>query len=192
MASERLMFKELFKEAVNTGGQKAGKLEMKSLEYKDAIGFINKRIVIDNFKINFAVAKNLIEYGVMKRKEMPVITSRDVEKFKLHMEQSNISFKNNTSSLKKLKPIQGQLYFDKSMRDIIKNGSTGTEKFLTSKTFFIVSNDNHIVDGHHRYLQGLLVNPDMKVQVLKIDLPVKELVKFAKDFGISIGNAQNK
>jgi len=53
-------------------------------------------------------------------------------------------------SVGKLKPIQKQIYFDKSAGMTAKFGVDNTTKFLTSKTFFITSDDNYIIDGHHR------------------------------------------
>jgi len=50
----------------------------------------------------------------------------------------------------KLKPIQKQIYFDKSIGITGKIGIEKSTKFLTSKTFFITSDDNYIIDGHHR------------------------------------------
>lgn len=40
----------------------------------------------------------------------------------------------------------------------------------------IVSNDNHIMDGHHRWAATLMVDPSASVGGLQIDLPGKELV----------------
>jgi len=40
----------------------------------------------------------------------------------------------------------------------------------------IISNDNHIMDGHHRWAATLMVDPSASVGGLQIDLPGKQLV----------------
>lgn len=91
----------------------------------------------------------------------------------------------------KLKPIQKQIYADKSLDASSKFGVDTTKKFLSSKTFFIASDDNFIIDGHHRYLSGMLIDPDMKVNVLSIDLPIKDLLPLSTAYGDAIGNKRN-
>ena len=92
----------------------------------------------------------------------------------------------------KLKPIQKQIYVDKSLDATAKFGIDGTTKFLTSKTFFIASDDNFIIDGHHRYLSAMLIDPNMKVNVLSIDLPIKDLLPLSTAYGDAIGNKRNE
>jgi hypothetical protein len=94
-------------------------------------------------------------------------------------------------SAKKLKPIQKQIYFSKIVEPMKKFGVKGSTKFLVSQTFFIASEDLYIIDGHHRWLSALLMNPDMKVNVLTIDLPIRKLLPLSIAYGDSIGNSRN-
>jgi hypothetical protein len=89
-----------------------------------------------------------------------------------------------------LKPIQKQIYYDKSMTQITTNGVDNSRKFL-SKSTFVVSSDLHIIDGHHRWLSALLLDPKLKVNVLMIDLPIHQLLDLSKAFGDAIGNKRN-
>lgn len=91
-----------------------------------------------------------------------------------------------------LKPIQKQIYVDKSLKSIAEFGVDMTKKFLEKKTFFITSSDDFIIDGHHRFLAGMLVDPNMKVNTLSIDLPIKKLLPLSLAYGDSIGNKRNK
>lgn len=93
--------------------------------------------------------------------------------------------------LKKLKPIQKQVYFDKSMSATIENGVAGSINFVTTKSFFILSSNDFIIDGHHRMLSGLLINPSASIFGLKIDLPIKKLLPLATSYGDAIGNKRN-
>ena len=90
-----------------------------------------------------------------------------------------------------LLPIQKQIYMDKSMDATAKFGVEGTRKFLTTKTFFITSADNYIIDGHHRFLSGVLIDPSMKVNCLSIDLPIAKLLPLSTAYGDAIGNERN-
>lgn len=89
-----------------------------------------------------------------------------------------------------LLPIQKQIYVDTTLSSItdVKRSKT----FLSTKTFFIISADNYIIDGHHRYLSALLIDPNMKVNVVAIDLPIDILLKVTLSYGDAIGNKRNK
>jgi hypothetical protein len=89
-----------------------------------------------------------------------------------------------------LKPIQQQIYFDKSIDGIAKFGAKSSKEFFQS-TFFIVSSDLRIIDGHHRWLASNLIDPDMMVTVMLIDLPIKTLLPMTKAYGDAIGNERN-
>lgn len=91
----------------------------------------------------------------------------------------------------KLKPIQKQVYFDKSIDATAANGAEGTSKFLSSKSILIASNDLFIIDGHHRFLSGVILNPNLKVPVLMIELPIDKLLPLSLAYGDALGNKRN-
>lgn len=93
-------------------------------------------------------------------------------------------------SVKQLKPIQKQIYFDKSIAGIAQFGAEGSRKFMTS-TNFITSSDLYIIDGHHRYLGSMLLDPNLKVKCLVIDLPINKLLPLSLAYGDAIGNKRN-
>lgn len=41
----------------------------------------------------------------------------------------------------------------------------------------LVSSDNHILDGHHRWAALLLADPDREMKVIQIDMPMRELLR---------------
>jgi len=90
-----------------------------------------------------------------------------------------------------LKPIQKQIYFDKSMSATAEFGRDGTTKYLETSPF-IASSDLAIIDGHHRWLSANILSPNMKVPVLVIDLPIKELLPLSKAYGDALGNKRNQ
>ena len=65
---------------------------------------------------------------------------------------------------------------DKEMTNFEVNYKKGSKNFIQNKSFFVVSGDNFIIDGHHRFLSALLIDPNMKINALSIDLPIKKLL----------------
>lgn len=123
-------------------------------------------------------AKEWLEGGL---KRFDGETKDDVVKVKL-----------GTVKVGDLKPIQKQIYFDKSINATAQFGKEGTTKFLTDKNnTFIVSSDLHIIDGHHRYLSGILLDPNMVVNALIIDLPISKLLPLTLSYSDAVGNKRN-
>jgi len=102
-----------------------------------------------------------------------------------------VKAKIDSVSIKDLKPIQKQIYFDKSITATAESGVTNTINFLKNETTFVDSADRRIIDGHHRYLSGLLVDPNMKVHALTIDLPIKQLLPLTLSYSDAVGNKRN-
>jgi len=223
------------------GGASAGKLEVVTTSLEKAREFALAKFPtldedIPDFNSNYVLAQKLAYKGHTKRKDMPVITSKDVKKFQKRLmkgkldinapyaddtkeddpfpeglsgakaerfvelglkiydgskQDDQISVKNESIKARDLTPIQEQIYFDKGLSTIIKNGLEDTRKILLSKTL-IVSSDNRIIDGHHRFLSAILLDPDMKLNTIKIDLPLSKLLPLAIAYGDAIGNSRNK
>lgn len=91
---------------------------------------------------------------------------------------------------KDLKPIQQQVYLDKSVKSTVKFGIEGTTSFLNNSTL-ICSSDGRIIDGHHRYLSALIIDPNMMMKCLVIDLPISKLLPLATAYGDARGNERN-
>lgn len=106
-------------------------------------------------------------------------------------EDDKIDVRITKIAVKNLKPIQKQIYYDKSMSAIKQFGAKKSGDFIFNKSFFIVSGDNYIIDGHHRMLSALLLNPTGKVNALQIQLPIKKLLPMATAYGDAIGNKRN-
>lgn len=97
--------------------------------------------------------------------------------------------------VKDLVPIQRQIYVDKSLGDTIKFGIETSLKFIQGQiggARFIVSSDNRIIDGHHRFLSGMILDPNMMVPCIMIDLPISKLLPMSLAFGDAVGNERNK
>lgn len=125
----------------------------------------------------------------LSREEADQFLERGLKDSDLSDDKVKLSKKRVTVS--KLKPIQQQIYFDKSIAGIAENGVDGSRKFMTQISTFICSSDLYIIDGHHRYLGSMLLDPSMKVQCLVIDLPINKLLPLSLAYGDAIGNQRN-
>lgn len=56
----------------------------------------------------------------------------------------------------------------------------------------VISLDNYILDGHHRWAACMLTDPRMFVIGTKIALPMKDLLPILRNVGDAFGNARNK
>jgi len=93
-------------------------------------------------------------------------------------------------SVNKLKPIQRQIYFDKAINTIASFGASKSLAYIKTTTF-ICSNDNYIIDGHHRFLSAMLIDPSAKINVLKINLPLSILLPMSLSYTDAVGNYRN-
>lgn len=91
-----------------------------------------------------------------------------------------------------LTPLQEQIYFDKAISKLIKNGVESTIEFLQENSIIIVSKDGYIMDGHHRWLVAMLINPDLQIQTMVVDVEKDKLIKLLNTFSDAIGNTRNK
>lgn len=224
---------------VEAGGQDAGKLELVQTKLSQAVEYAEDTMQMDlykeipDFDKNYTFAQNKAKIGWTQRKDMPVITDKDVKDLQTRLSNGHVDvrkpFKEDprtdpfpegltgemaeewlkhgledgqekddkvkvqqkTFKVGELKPIQQQIYFDKAIEGIAKFGAASSQKFFQS-TFFIASNDGYILDGHHRFLGAVLIDPDMKVKVLTIDLPIDTLLPMTKAYGDAIGNERNQ
>jgi hypothetical protein len=106
-------------------------------------------------------------------------------------EDDKVSVKIEKVVVGKLKPIQKQIYVDKVIPAMAKSGMKKTREFLFGKSTFVGSKDHFIIDGHHRYLSGLLVDRTKTIRMLVIDLPIKDLLPMSLAFGDAVGNKRN-
>lgn len=103
-----------------------------------------------------------------------------------------VKVKMKSVAVGQLKPIQKQIYFDKSIKNVAQFGAKGTIDFSKSKNnYYVISSDNRIIDGHHRFLSAVLVDPGIKVTALEIDMPIRKLLPMTLAYTDAIGNVRN-
>lgn len=88
---------------------------------------------------------------------------------------------------KDLKPIQKQIWLDVMTEGMLKYGVP--KKPLT--TPIIISSEYFIIDGHHRWGQVMLSNPNLGIQCLHVPLDILTLINMARSYGTAIKNEPN-
>lgn len=178
--------------------QKADKLNIATLpvvearkyaeaEFKKAGKDLNK--VLPNFDKNYQSIQNACKNATdVPRSEMPVITQKQIDKYKEKLSENKIKYAEGKISAKYLKPTQSQIWLNKIVKNIIKFGPPSKNNSTVLDQVTISSSDNKLADGHHRYGQTMLSDPNLGINSLKVDLPIKKLLKDSKSFGESQGN----
>lgn len=107
------------------------------------------------------------------RSEMPQITSNKLPDFLKSLESQGISHQYLRIPPIHLKATQSNFHLDK-VHSIIKNKPALPPS--------IVSRDNYILDGHHRWLADYNTDKHSPSPVLKINLPILDLLAHARRF----------
>ncbi len=90
---------------------------------------------------------------------------------------------------KNLIPTQSQIWLEKLIKSVIKFGPPkGGSPVLN--TTIIVSKEGYILDGHHRFGQCMISDPNLKIGALKLPMPIKLLLKVGRSYGTALGHAQ--
>lgn len=125
------------------------------------------------YKINLAKKCTMC----IQRLDMPVIATDQVKALQSMLLEVGIKFRYIIIPTYKLKPVQKEIYLDKSAKDILKRGQYKTKVYLRNHSTITVSKDLYIVDGHHRWLSAMLINPKMSIKVFQIGLAFTELYR---------------
>lgn len=92
---------------------------------------------------------------------------------------------------KDIKDAKATFFAETQMKGEWPNGA----KADLSQKPIVISNDGHILDGHHRWAALLMLGPDMTMNAIKVDLPMHELLEKSFDVpgaGVFRMNLQNE
>lgn len=109
---------------------------------------------------------------------MPQIVSSDYLAMKKELKAEGITTTNKKISLDTLKPIQKEINFA-SIERLVKDKPAKLYKPL------LVSKDNYLLDGHHRWLAMIMIDDNIKSEVIQINLPVKEALNALRNVSVS-------
>lgn len=83
----------------------------------------------------------------------------------------------------KLNPGQNTIFLDQIFTNMLKKKKF-VKKVLKGKLKdggILISSDNHVVDGHHRWASAFILNPDCILKCTKIDLPLDKVIPILND-----------
>ena len=110
----------------------------------------------------------------MKRVEMPQIHKNDYNEFIDYLKDNGAEFTKQTMPAKQLKATQGE-FSDKGVMKQIDKQLRGEPRKPV-----IASQDNFIIDGHHRWLVAW--NTKDTLEVFKVNIDADDLLKLVKNF----------
>ena len=89
--------------------------------------------------------------------------------------KNDIKVKNTKVKVKDLKPSQNAIFLDHVLSRLVVN-DYDREQILNGELKdhdILISEDNHIIDGHHRWAASLLLNPNCTLDCTQIKLPIE-------------------
>jgi hypothetical protein len=114
------------------------------------------------------------------RKNMPQVDTQNLGKA-MDMVSDKAKITKGTISAGKLKKSQKELHQDKVEGIAKKFTSPGKFKPL------VISKDNHIVDGHHRWGAAIYKwGEDVKIPIIRIHLPIVQAIKLYKEIALKL------
>ena len=114
------------------------------------------------------------------RKNMPQVDTQNLSKA-MDMVSDKAKITKGTISAGKLKKSQKELHQDK-VEGIAKK-FTSPDKFKP----LVISKDNHIVDGHHRWGAAIYKwGEDVKIPIIRINLPILQAIKLYKEIALKL------
>jgi hypothetical protein len=96
----------------------------------------------------------------------------DENTFIKNIKESGVSYKEEKVDPNTLKATQSEFDKDKIAMMMFEP--------LYDKNGIIISNDNYVLDGHHRWI--VAYNKNLMIKVIRVDLPILELMRLAKSF----------
>lgn len=127
---------------------------------------------------------NILNNMKVKNEKGKVDTSKIENKikkylFRLGVKDYDIKGKKKKIEVKKLAPGQNEIFLDEIIEHLLKKEDF-VKKALKGKIKdddILMSEDKHIIDGHHRWVSAFILNPDCKLKCTRINLPLKKAIK---------------
>ena len=134
----------------------------------------NVRITMDSINELKISKPDSVDTKGIKRNKMPQVATTDYPEFIDYLKDNGADFTKQTMPAKALKATQGEF----SDAGVVKQ----LQKFIdgAKKKPVIASQDNYIIDGHHRWLVAW--NTGDTIDVFKVDIDADELLDLVRKF----------
>lgn len=110
------------------------------------------------------------------RIDMPQIPSKALPAFITALQTKGIGVHGEVVPVTSLRATQSELHKDKIKAEIKRGDLAHTNKPV------IVSSDGYLLDGHHRWAALHTMSPGNKINVIRIGLPIRDLLREAATF----------
>jgi len=122
-----------------------------------------------------------LDFGMrLPRMQLPQIKSTDVSEFIKWLDEKEVDSLETSMRVGELTPIQKEINIDKTDSRAEKHNS-GEINLSTGKPV-MVSSDEYLIDGHHRWYALRELNPENRLDVVIIDTPILDLISLMKEF----------
>ena len=122
-----------------------------------------------------------LDFGMgLSRMELPQIKSTDVPEFIDWLDEKGVDSVRTSMEVGELTPIQKEINLQKTDSMAAKH-EEGAIDLSTGKPV-MVSSDEYLVDGHHRWYALRELDPSNRLDVVMIDAPILELISLMKEF----------
>jgi len=122
-----------------------------------------------------------LDYGLkMPRMNLPQIKSTDVSNFCEWLESNGVDCLRTSVQVGELTPVQKEINLDKV--ESMKMKHLDGQIDLSNGKPIMISNDEHLVDGHHRWYALKDLDETNKIDVVIIDAPILELISLMKQY----------
>lgn len=98
-----------------------------------------------------------------------------------------IRAKLTTMPASELRPTQGQIWYDKIVKNVLEFGPVDSSSPILDMTI-IVSEDGYLLDGHHRWAGVMMGDPSLKQSVLHVPMNIQRLLEISRSYGFALGN----
>jgi hypothetical protein len=168
----------------------AGKLELVPTPYWDAADYAVKK-GWDLAFTRYIMAQGKAAKGHTRRAEMPVLDEVDLQGLRAALAEHGHRIDATARKMvRDLQPIQAQIYADKSIDGTMSHGIESTRQFLQGAHLF-VSKELHILDGHHRWLSGMLIEPSLEVPLFVVDEEEMDALRDTLAYSDAAGHGRN-
>ena len=169
--SQKMTIAQLEKIAKNSTGEKR-RMAQWNLNMKR--GRAKKEDILDTF-VEFKIVKpDARDTLGITRAQMPQVEKQDYPELIQYMKSHGAKFSKETMDAHALKPTQSEFSDVGVAKQLMKDLEGKPTKPV------LVSSDNWIVDGHHRWLVSK--NTGSQIEIYRISLPVQQLLKLLKEF----------
>ena len=122
-----------------------------------------------------------LDFGMgLSRMDLPQIKSTDVPEFIEWLDGKDIDSVKTSMQVGELTPIQKEINLSKTDSMAAKHSSGEID--LSKGKPVMVSGDEYLIDGHHRWYALRELDPDNRLDVIMIDSPILDLISLMKEF----------